>query len=297
MKKNRLKKLLIIFAFFIILFLLGEKIPQLNKKDNRAYPQLKAENIKRLEIIDNKSKTDIYKKGKSWYTKGAIHTEFPADLGRIDEMIKIITALKKDEVISENKSKYSEFEVEGKRKINIYSNSSTPGVIYIGKQHLVDANYFRTGNDPAVYIASIDLGSLLEQNDYRDLGPHLLEEENNVSLIDISWEKNKLDLTKMKGNWLMKDGKKAKLDRVDYLINDIKNLKGNNMFYKNKIDISQYQIELAINIVENGRKKAGIFYKKDDESSFFIMMGSKYVFEIPSVYVASIKKTQADMTD
>ncbi len=295
MKKptKRFFKVLFVFVLLIGVFSFIQKLPDLFKKDKRIFEILNKESVKQVMIVDGEDKTTTDKKNKQW-----LINDFPADKERIEKIIETILELKKEEMVSRNKNKYADFEVNGKQKIEFNNH-----VVYIGKIYSYGKSYFRVDNDPNVYVADEDLSGFFYPKDFRDTRVYFINDENKVNRIEEQWEEKFLKLTKKESKWfVVSEGKpssakatEGKKDRVDFFINDIKTLKGDDAFDKKSVNLSNYQPDLSITVDEGGKEKKGVFYKIDNEKYYFYQEGSNYVYQIPAAYVASLKKEEKDL--
>lgn len=290
MKKDT-KRLL--FVFLLLLFFVGaiflkEKWPRIFKKENLVFSKLKKEAVDKIVLEDNQEKTVLEKKNGIWYTK-----DFFADKNRVENLLNSLFELKKEEVVSQNKNKYKDFEVDGRRKIEIGSYT-----IYIGKNYSFQKSYFRVDNDPNVYLVSLDLTSFFYPKDFRDLQVYFLEDENQVDEVKFFGEGYNLEIKKVKDNWqIVGSSKKPKKERVDFWLNDIKTLKGNEVFKKEKINLSFYSPSITLTLKEKNKIKKGIFYKIDDQHYYFYQEGKEYLYQIPAAYVSSLKKEEKDLVE
>jgi hypothetical protein len=288
--RNINKRLLIgvlIFTLLTGVFIFIQKAPNLLYKEEKALVGLNKAAINQLVIVDEKERITVTKKNNRW-----LIGDFPADQERIEKIIEVSLGLKKKEAVSRNKNKYTDFEVTGKRKIELGKD-----ILYIGKTYAFGRSYFRVEGDSNVYVADEDLSNLLYPKDFRDLKLYFISDENKVDRVEISWEGEKSSLIKKDGKWLTSANKTAKKDRVDFLINDIKTLKGDDVFEKKKIDLSSYSVDLSLMVSEAGKDRKGFFYKKNEEKYYFYQEGANYVYQIPATYVASLKKEEKDLVE
>lgn len=283
------KRLLLLTSSLITLlglFFLSQKIPQFFKKEQKFF-SINKDLINKLTIYDNEKKTTVIKKNERWFVD-----DFPADEERVEKIIDTILGLKKGEIVSKNKNKYQNFEVEGKRKIEFNGNT-----LFVGKNYSFQKSYFRINKDEAVYLANEDLSNLFYPNDFRDLKTKLIDNEDKVNQVSLTWDNQEINLVKKKDQWELKSGKKAKKDRVDFLINDIKTLKGDDILKKEKVDLANYLIDLSIVVKEESKEKKAAIYQIDKEKYYFYQEGGQFVYQIPAVHVASLKKEEKDLVE
>lgn len=285
-KKNSVRVLFLLVSFFLLLsvYFVIENRPIIFK--TKEGPLLfKKEAVDKIVIVDNKRTTTITKKNNHWFVD-----RFPADEERIEAIINALAGLKREEIASRNKNSYPQFEVDGRRRVELANQT-----IYIGKNFTLNKSYFRLNKDANVYIAGQDLTGLLSSQEFRDLNPRFINNEGAISQLTLKWDDKKTSLKKEKNNWKTSSGKTLKREKVDFLINDIKTLRGDEIFNKKKIDLSKYPVDLTIIAREKEKEKKGFFYKKDEGKYYFYQQGADYIYQIPAAYVASLKKEEKDL--
>jgi len=292
MKRNRIRLIQLVTLLLIILALLFIKnnLSQfLPKKPDQPFSTLKKEQIRQILLTKDKT-TFLYKKDKVWYVKKGSQ-EFRADTERINNIIDSFVSLSKNEVISSNKKKHKSLGID-KQKIEIKTNGKTYA-IYIGSITGLSKNYIRIGDDNEVFIVE-GFAEVFTSEDYRDLIVHLINDETKVTLIEINFEDNKTILTKRGNDWKIGD-KTAKKDRVDFFLNDLKTLKANDILPKDTM--LPEIIPFKIKVKENNKEKSIQFYPQDENNYFAKTSTSEFVFQIPTAYVASLKKEEKDFVE
>lgn len=289
MKKTRQR-----LFFLAVLLLIGtgvfvgfKKVPALFVKNTQAFPGLIRDKIKKLVITIDKNQVEIAAKNNRWRVG-----VFPADTERVENIITGLASLQKEDVVSTNKDKHTLFEVDGKRTIRFDNH-----LVYVGASIGLSQIYIRLDNDPFVYSVSSDLADLLSPADFRDLKPTLVREEEKVDRVELVWPKHELRAVKKKMDWFLASGKKAKKERIDFWLNDIKTLKGTDLFEKKTINLTIYPVDFSLIVAENGQEKKGIFYLKDKETLYLAQEGSPFVYQIPRAYASGLKKEEKDLTE
>jgi hypothetical protein len=279
----------LVFVFILALgvYILIQKAPGLFKKEERVLKTLNKESVDKVIISDDKDKIIAEKKNKQW-----LINNFPADQERIEKIIDTLVNLKKEKKVSTNKNKYADFGVDGKRKIDLDKQ-----VVYIGKIYSYGKSYFRIDDDPNVYLADEDLSDLLSPQDFRDLQVYFVLDENKTNELTLEWDNQRTVVKREKEGWKASSGKIIKKEKIDFLLNDIKTLKGDDVFDRKKIDLSNYLVDLTIFIKENEKEKIGVFYKENEEKYYFYQEGANYIYQIPAAYVASLKKKEEDLVE
>ncbi|HLC94462.1 MAG TPA: DUF4340 domain-containing protein [Patescibacteria group bacterium] len=279
---KRLFFLAIVICVLIILYFLAQKLPILFAAKKEQALTLKKEAITSLVFVEESKRTTVGKLEGKWMVDS-----FPADEVRIDGIISTVVSLKKDEYASSNSSKYAIFEVDGKRKIEIGGKT-----LYIGKQYAFGRSYFRVDKDPNVYVSQEDLSNIFSPADFRDLNVHFITKEENVSMVKREEGKKVLVLTKKNNEWHIGD-KKAKNDRVDFFINDMATLKGEDIVDQNTVNLAQFPLAFTFTVKEKTEKEASI-YKKDKDTYYWKGVG-EFIYILPVVSVSTLQKEAVDL--
>ncbi|HLD26392.1 MAG TPA: DUF4340 domain-containing protein [Patescibacteria group bacterium] len=292
MKKTtaRFSKLFILLFFLVLVFILITQKSVLFPRRVVVFPLLKKESMNKLIFIEAKNKITVEKKNNRWMIG-----DFPTDSERIDQILTAIATLKKDDIASQNKKKYPDFGVEGSKKIEFDKH-----ILYIGDSGRgISQNYFRADTDPFVYRTSSDFSTFFSLSGLKDLSTHSITNEEAVDQVSLTWGRVELDMIKKKNEWVV-NNKKALKERIDFLINDLKTLKGDAIFKKDEIDATKLPVEMNIFIKENGKSKESTLYRKDALSKenteyYFYQKESPFIYTIPPSYVAGLKKEEKDL--
>lgn len=289
MNKSRIRLLItsVVLVGIILVFLLRIILSQVFKKDTTAFPTLKKENVAKIHIINDALRTEVQKKDGRWTT-----TDFPADQGRINTMLNTLLSLKKEEIASKNNKKYDVFEVGGKKKIEINDN-----IIYLGKNASLSTSFVRFDKDPIVYIVSADFTDMLVQPDFRDISLHLVTDETKVDSLELVFNKKKIQLKKQNNEWVLEGGKKAKKDKINSLLQEIKNLKGDDMFKKKDVPQVRHDQSTLLTIVESGKTTKASFSQKNTDSFYGYKENAPYVYQVPFSYITSLQKEESDLVE
>jgi len=292
MRKKTFNRLLILgtILFLLIFFIFCyQKIKKITdeKKSASPFKTLKKQDIKKMIFEKENKKYEVYKKNNSWYLKEN-NIEIKADKEKIEKIIEAVTEIKKEEIISKNKNKHQDFGI-GKNKIIIFTQKKQIS-IYVGNNAGFNNNYLRVNEENEVFLGK-DFEEFLNTNDWRELKVNLIEKEDNVEEVTLNYEGKTLVLKKEENEWKVNQ-KKAKKDRVDFFINEIFTLKGNDIVpYKSPSDINP---SLTIQIREKNQIKKANFFKKDENNYWLTISFNNFVYQISSAYVLSLKKNEED---
>jgi len=292
-KKNiRILFLIIIFIFISSFLFLYEKINNFLLKNQVAQPLAKIKENKIIKIVfeNENNKTEVYKKNSHWYlVKDGF--ELKADEERINKTIDALINIKKEEIVSQNKNKHKDFGID-KRKITIYTEKNK-FIIYVGNNANLANNYIRINNENTVFLAENLSDVFSNNNDWWDSKVDFVSNPEKIKSIEINYlsEEKKIILTKNKNEWII-NGKKAKKDRVDFFINDLKTLKADDITSKeNFYDINP---EIVIIVNEDNKIKKGDFFNIDKEYYFLTINKNKFIYKIKTAYISFLKKEEDD---
>jgi hypothetical protein len=292
MRKKNFNRLLTLggILFLLILFLFSyEKISKLIEETKNISPfkTLKQQDIKKIIFEKENKKYEIYKKNNSWYLKEK-NIEFKADKEKIEKIIEAIIEIKKEEIISKNKSKHQEFGI-GKNKIKIFTQNKQI-TFYVGNNASFNTNYLRINEENEVFLGK-NFDEFLTTTDWRDLKINLIEKEEDIEELTLNYEGKTLFFKKEKNQWTINQ-KKAKKDRVDFFINEIATLKANDILpYEN---ISAIDPSITLQIKAKNQIKKAYFFEKDKDNYWLTTSFNHLVYQLSNVYISSLKKNEED---
>jgi hypothetical protein len=257
------------------------------KKNASIFSNLNKNDINGIEISSTNKSIHLVKKNNRWEIKNN-HENLNADQEKVSQLINNFIALNKDEVISTNKNRQSELGI-GSDKIT-FNTAKNTYTLYLGKNFTSEKNYLRI-DDENIVFAGIGFGSILT-DDFRDLNPYLVNDEQKVNNITLEYDNNKIGLIKKNNDWLV-DNKKANKQTIDYFINDLKTLKASDIFSVNSITESLSYPTLRIKTNE----KIAEFYPKDNDNYYLIIAGNDHIYQVATVYVTSLEKGEKDLIE
>lgn len=302
MRKNRSRLIFLTIILFISFGLLVAKdriIKFRFTKPAQPFASIKKGEITQLSLKMYKKGVVLIQKNSQWFVEKD-KEEYPANQEEVNKIINNMIAFKKDEVVSKNKDLLTNFgllersvelkSVEIKTKNKIYT-------LYLGKDYTFDTLYAKLENENEVYLIK-DFEKGFVEHDYRDLKVKLIENEEKISSISIESSGKPLLLEKKSNEWFLAD-KKAKRERVDFFINDLKNLMATNIM---KDDILKSQLtypSLTLTAIEGNSKKKAEFTLKDitNKNTYYLKTSSPYLYELPAASVESLHKEQKDFIE
>lgn len=313
MNKNakRIKKLILLFVILLATLIMLQNLPNFFQKEPPAAASFKPDYIKTITIVDKGKKTVLKNNGGKWIVLGNKEKpNFEAEKRQVDQLISIITKLKKSEVVSINEKNYSIFAVDGQKSITLESKAPLKAIglkpktvtIFVGRSSLPNQGYFRVKGDPKVYSAPADLDNLFSQQDFRDLSLHLITDKSRLGFITIRWDKEPFTLRKVKNSWKLVDAvtpnQKLATERIDYFINDLYTLKGNDAVEKRTVETSSLPIEGEIVIGEDEKKTTVVFYRVTNSNLYYVAVSNSLIlYQINQSKMAMLKKTKDDFIE
>lgn len=291
MKKNQKRNFWLSLSTIILLFILifGNRIiTKLKPASPFLFPFDKKQIIK-INVSNTNKKTILQNINNQWFVIQD-KNEYFADQERINQILDILKTLKKENIVSNNKEKQSEFGISN--TAIEFSTKYKSWKLYLGKNYSSSQLYTKTNDNEDVFLAS-DLSSILYPEDYRDLNLHLVNDESKLTQIELDDNITKLVLLKKKDKWFIED-KEAKKDRVDFLINDLKTLSANDIT-KEKQQLPELS-DFTITLKAEKQIIIKTFYK--DETNSWGMVNDRDVnYVISAAYLNGLKKTEKDLTE
>lgn len=299
MRKNATRLVLLVITLTVLsgIVLLKNIITSyIGQNVSAPFKQIRKEGISEVLLQYDKKETRLYKNKNEWaLQKDGV--EYRADQDLIDSLLNSFVNLQKGEIASNNKNKHVSFGIETK-KISVRSKSQE-FIVYVGNVAGLNKNYVRINNENEVFVAS-GFTEAFSHEDYRDLRVNLIQNEDRIGEVEISFDYEKLLLAKKNNEWYSNE-KKLKKERVDFFLNDLKTLKSTDILKETPFLGSP---SLTIKLKENGQQKTAEFFlpadrqgQKDANSYFLKTSASEKIFQIDGVYVASLKKQEKDFTE
>jgi len=293
MRKNpkRLISLILLIFIFVSFFLLKDFVKNkfFPEKVDQPFPTISPNKVSQVIFETNDLKEIAYKKNSEWFIKKE-NIEYQADSQRINQIIINISLIIKSEIISSNKKNHKNLGID-KDKITLKTKDHLY-TLYIGQLSGTENNYVRVAEEDDVFTAP-GLTAVFTPFDYRDLNVHLITDENQITEISTG----DIELFKKSGQWLV-DDKLAKKDRVDFFLNDLKTLKAIDIFPEDpKLGLTGSGAEFFIVITENNKKTYLQFHKIDADNYYLKTTKNNFLYLIPNVYAASLKKEEKDFIE
>jgi len=290
MKKNQQRSFWLGLFTFVLLFALifgNQIITKLKPSSPLLFPFNKKQ-VTKINVINSNNTTTLQSKNNKWFVLQN-KVEFIADQERIDQILDSLSQLKKNEIVSNNKERQSEFGI-GSSMIE-FSTKDKNWKLYLGKNYSSSQIYVKTENNSDIFLAK-NLEKILYPEDYRDLNLHLITDENKITQIELNDNVNKLVLVKKDNKWFIGD-KEAKKDRVDFLINDLKTLSANDII-EAKQQLPDFP-DFTVTIKADKQKNIST-YRKDETNSWAMIDNHNSTYVVSSVYLDGLKKTETDLT-
>lgn len=285
----RFFKLLSLFFFIALLFVFLNSYNRVfSKKIPKPFADLQTSDVEKIIFKSGEKTTEIFKKENRWYVMHDAD-EFSADEKRIGSIIESMRSLQKEDIVSNNKTKREEFEID-KKTIEI-KTAKKIFTLYVGTNHTSDTNYVSTNDEDDIFLAS-GFADVFMPDDFRDLRVPFVQDEKLISSITVDFDGKKTTLAKKGDAWVIGE-KKTKKDRVDFFINDLATLKASDII-KNKTTQSG---GLSIEVTEQNMIKSAVFSPISEKTYQATISNNDFTYSIPSPYIESLKKEEKDFTE
>ena len=290
MEKRIQSRLTVIAGLLVLIlgiFIVKENLSQFSSPSTIEQQfHISKNKVNRVDISYKNTNVSLTKNQNTWMvTKPKKGT---ADQERVDTTITELLSLKKDTIISTNKSKQKSLGI-GTDRIILYTPSDKLE-IRIGTTGLGETNV-TFGNDTNTYAVT-DISDTVNPIEYRDLRVPAISNVEDVTAIDISYGGNDIRLAKEKNNWTANE-LTAKNDRVISLLNDMKSLTASDI---EPVSGQTAAPSISIQVKEQSKVKTLSFF--ETETSYHLMItGNKNMYTINKIYADSFKKSLSDLTD
>ena len=245
---------------------------------------LKIDKINKIEFVKNNITTGLSKEDDKWKIIGT--KNFYAESGLADNLLKKLEQVGKGklELVSNNKEKKADFEVDNKGvNLKLYIDDNKIVEFVIGK---LSSDFFSTyismSDQPITYAVKEDLQSFFSKTDWRDL-TIFSSDKSKISKLRFQYPDRQFTLEKNKTDWVGVLPKKfsIKQDKIDKVLDIMSNLKSvsipeqsydNTGLNKNLIIIEVNGDEINNTIMVGLANKEGFYYaKKSDSDNIYLI--------------------------
>lgn len=261
-------------------------------KKAAVFSSLSKTSVKEINFIHNGKTISVIQKNNQWLINQN-KIVYKANQERIDKILDGLTNLNTDEIVSTNVKRQPELGI-GPDKI-IIKTESGQYELFIGKPSTPRTNYLKINNGRNIFVAA-GFDDVFTPDDYRDLKTYLINDQGEITAIDIDEGNTTLKLARDKDRWKI-NGKAVKKDRVDFFINELATLKTNDIIFDKTLKDGLTTPQLTIKIAEKGKKKTADFYFKDEENYYLTVDNQPSLFVVAAAYVNSLKKPETDFTE
>jgi hypothetical protein len=281
-------------------------------------PQVSQKEITRLEITRGKTVIDLTKKDDSWYIAPK---EYPADAGKVKNMLDNIEKLTLTALVSESKN-YDLYDLSGEAKINVkaWQADNLKRDIEVGKTASSFRHTFvKTAGDDRVFHARGNFRNIFDTtvDDLRDK-TILTYTPSDIQQIQITAEKQSFMLTRtqlpekeesptaekeesaappaQKTGWQTPDGRTGDEAAVSQLLNTLSNLRCETFIEdRGKEDFTAPLINIRLK--GSQEYSLSIFAKTEEKESEqpAISSASKYAFRLTDSAAQGIMKDASNI--
>lgn len=304
LKNNFMRKIIFLVSFLAIAVFAAYLLynPQIfsRQKNTSLIAGFNAEKINKIEIDYLNNKTVLAKLGDIWQVTTASSTA--AKIEPIKQLIDALQNAQNNNIISQNKDKYSIFQVDQSGAIvKFYDGENLVADIVAGKMGSdYNSNYVRLNNSDIVYLIKSNIRYLVTMPDWRDLTVLKLD-SSKIKKISLNYPKQKIELEKGEAGWnIISPASKAKDEEVNKIVGAVSSLTA--MDVSVNIDAKETGLDkptFSIDIVSDGDLKDTIFVgnKIKNKEEYYLRKNDKQnVFIVSKSVIDDIKKTLKDLT-
>lgn len=284
--RSRLTILSAALLLFLGLFLLQDTISTLiAPKTAKPLSVIKPESVTAVTVEIDKKNSSLIKKNNEWLLVRD-NVEYKADSPRIEQIIKDLTEMTKDEVVSTNKDKQKDLGI-GPRKITLKSTDGTQ-TVYVGNPR-GNKSLVRLNDEDTVFTTK-NLDTIFLPEDYRNLSLGLIQEPGKVSAVTIAYDGLEINLQKNQDTWLV-NGTAAALEQVNYFLMDLNTLRGSDATSDSTVRDSLSAPSVTVSVTEGSQKQATFYYKNENKMHATTSL-SPLVYSFPSSSIEALKVDQ-----
>ena len=285
-KKNTIY--IIIFSVLVLIYVLTKYVFVAKPESNFNTDVLKIDTTQIASFsIQPKAEKDaikLFKKDGVWFVKQA-NKQDKASNEMVNELFKVFSQLKVENVVGLNQDKWKEFELTDSlaTKLNIFDNSDhLIKSLYVGKftYHQNNSNpyarnnisgntYVRLADDEKSFLVDGFLPMMLNRDFNQFRNNQLLKfDKNKLSKITFKYPADTGFVISKKDSmlWLVNNSDTIKQNVIDNYLNSVSNVR-NSSFEDN--DKPSDGALYSLNIESNGQQTVSLdFYKKDSISYF-----------------------------
>ncbi len=280
---DRIAVMSITLFLFIVIFVASDKFNFLSYTSEPPVINLQKEKINQIVIDDGRKTIDILQQNNIWLVEKN-NLLYQADQVRVNNLLTAVSNIKKDTLVSKlNPTQYG----IGKQKVTLISPDKIY-VLYIGNTSVGSTHYVKIGDQPEIVTAE-GLDTAFSPDDYRDLSPNLVRDENLVSSVEVNHDSTSFKLESIKDDWFI-DGKKVPQERVSFFLNDLKTVQADDIV---KSDQELPAPDLTLSVTEDNQMKQIDCYAIGTDY-YLKVPGKNELFKLKLDDIAMFKKTPDD---
>ena len=295
MKKIRLitAALLFIILSVIALYLMKPSLFVKETDGKSFFPFSSPNQINRIEILFPNYDPIILSRGAGGFVVEE-SSPYPADPDKISKLLTVLQELTIERVASVNPDNWVEFEVDGgERTLHVLVNDFE---FWIGKNAKGYAtSYTRRKDDDRTYIVSENVRSIIDPNDWRDLGIRMFSNQETVASISYQMSDQTITVSNQGGIWIISEPEQKLLQEQEamQLVDSLKTIRAQDV--SNDTDLSVFEKkELTITVTDfDGSERILDFadYTDDENKSRAKVREKETIYVISSTAASSFINT------
>ena len=300
MKKSLIWLIVVVIILAVIYFVIKGIEPKLERGEGSGFEAFTADGVSKIELITPGGQNDVtLVLDDVWEISFPI--EYAADEQSIERLLKTLTDMKFETIVSENPEKQDIFEIseETGSNIKLYKGDEVVLDFYTGKTDQTRMNtYIREAGSDKVYAVQGNISSMINRpvDQWRDKAIVNIP-ENDPQQLEVTWGDTTVVYTLIDTLWsIVQDDEYMELhqDKLGSIIRAFSPLRAT-QFQDEPIELDWKNPDVILNIhTLGGPEYICRFIAKDDKQYYAVQGGNDQVY-IVSKYVADrFKKKYSD---
>lgn len=293
-------KIVVFFIFigslFTYLYLKNNWSEKFSPQNQPVLPRISVNTLEKVEFDYNSQKTILEKVGDKFVVAG--EARVPADEPIVAEIIGSLNELVMGETASENKDKWSIFEVDEKAIHLRLRSSGVDYEIWIGK-HGPDfqSTYLRVGPDPKTYLSPGNVRNVFLKDDYRS---KIVLDIKNTQITEFTLNSAKISLKARKEDNQWKDASLGNLldeTKVNNFLNQFSPLKAEDIVLAKEVSNQSFDRPYLSIALKTGNQDSILNIIKSEHPEAYLVQrrADSLIFKVSSQTINALPKSSPDL--
>jgi len=280
-RNEKMKNLIKLFGILIILLVFAiylkqsrERIPQ-----KALIPKFDTQKASGIEIKTKNTDLELVKKDDTWMVEKPVQAK--ADINAVNELLDKLKAVNIGEVITDDKSKYHDYEVteESGTVMTVSFKDKKPISIIFGKQGSSYQSIFLRYSDKKQVYLSFGMEKYILEKELKLWRDRQILKFKNDDIVSVAFQKKDgFEVIKSSEQWLINTGKKqhgAESIKVIEILNQLNNLIADDFYTVDSTTairitgLNEPVLKVIIKF-NNNEEKEILFGKKDSQSRVYV---------------------------